>query len=95
MNKRDLYKKLGDIQRDIQSIKDELFPEGPPNKESQQEQLAASKGWGFLNTANCKGCSATIDWYKTDKSKYMPLNAGTDVPHWSTCPNREQFKRKH
>jgi len=45
--------------------------------------------------AECSGsdCRAKIDWYKTPKGKRIPVDAGTFIVHWSTCPNSKQFKK--
>jgi hypothetical protein len=40
----------------------------------------------------CRGCDARIYWVKTDKGRNMPIDCG-GVPHWVSCPNRDQFKR--
>lgn len=55
----------------------------------------------------CKGCGRQIEWIKTEAGKQMPvdpdlvtvvLKDGRVVrgyrPHWATCPNAEQFRRK-
>jgi hypothetical protein len=48
-------------------------------------------------SAVCKGCSADIEWWKTPKGKSIPMDPMPDersraVAHWTTCPNRKQFK---
>jgi len=49
-----------------------------------------------LETAGavCSGCNAAIDWWKTPRDKKIPIDAGTFKPHWVTCPNAKQFRRK-
>ena len=57
------------------------------------------------STAICQGCGADIVWLKTNKGKNMPVDAssyngeklyehGKHVPHWSTCPKADKFRKK-
>jgi hypothetical protein len=52
-------------------------------------------GYKFDNRGRCMGkdCQAEIEWWLTPKGKRIPLDAGTLEPHWSTCPNREDFRK--
>lgn len=43
--------------------------------------------------SHCTACNAEIEWWRTPKGKNIPLDAGTLVPHWSTCPKADQFRR--
>jgi hypothetical protein len=49
-----------------------------------------------LETAGavCSGCRAAIDWWITPREKKIPIDAGTFKPHWVSCPNAKQFRRK-
>lgn len=53
----------------------------------------AARGYTFDGKAHCKGCNAEIEWWTTPKNKHIPLDPGTLVPHWSTCPNAKEFRR--
>lgn len=55
------------------------------------------------NWAKCVSCHADITWVKTRNDKNMPINGhlrasvfehGTHVPHWSSCPEHAQYRRK-
>lgn len=55
------------------------------------------------NWAKCSTCGADITWVKTRNDKPMPINGhirtgffehGTHVPHFSTCPEHAQHRRK-
>lgn len=43
--------------------------------------------------ARCSSCKAEIEWWRTPKGKNIPLDSGTLVPHWSTCPNAADFRK--
>jgi ribonuclease HI len=45
-------------------------------------------------SAHCSGCQALIDWWITPREKKIPIDAGTFKPHWITCPNAKQFRRR-
>lgn len=55
-------------------------------------QLPAAKaelndaGYSFSKKALCRKCQARIEFWRTPKGTLIPLNIGTVVPHWSTCP---------
>jgi len=54
-------------------------------------------GYVFENDSNCKACGAPIEWYRTPKGKMMPMDVepgGDCVPHWGTCPNATDFRKK-
>jgi hypothetical protein len=40
----------------------------------------------------CKACKAAIEFWRTPKNKMIPLNVGTYVPHWATCPEAKRFR---
>lgn len=53
----------------------------------------------FKSTAVCKGRGAAIEWWLTTNKKMMPFDPIADdfvqaIPHWSTCPKRDNFKPK-
>lgn len=43
--------------------------------------------------SKCSGCDADIVWIKTAAGKSMPVD-GDGTPHWATCPNAKDFKKK-
>jgi hypothetical protein len=47
----------------------------------------------FEGDAQCKACHADIEWWTTPKGKKIPMNHGTAIPHWSTCPRAEDFRK--
>ena len=65
--------------------------------ETRREMLRAK--YVFKSLASCKGCGAKIEWWRTTKGRMMPFDPIADdnvkvVPHWGTCPKRDQFKSK-
>lgn len=50
-------------------------------------------GYEHEGTANCKACKAPIEWWSTPNGKKIPMDHGTATPHWSTCPNADDFRR--
>jgi ribonuclease HI len=42
----------------------------------------------------CRGCKALIDFYNTPLGKVVPVDHGTAMPHFKTCPNADQFRKK-
>jgi hypothetical protein len=61
---------------------------------------------GELDMSQCKRCGAAIVWLKTLKGANMPVNANTvkegdyyfrrdrHMPHWATCPDAAEFRKK-
>jgi hypothetical protein len=50
------------------------------------------------STSECRGCGAEIGFAKTKKGKWIPFDPPEDEsqpvePHWSTCPNAEEFRK--
>lgn len=57
-------------------------------------------------TTECLGCGEYIVWVRTEGEKWMPVDADTyeegdelydsdkHAPHWASCPNAKQFRRK-
>lgn len=76
-----------------------------PEKREDLEAL----GYVFDNDARCRGCGAAIEWWITPKGKKMPMSVKEArdpakgalapiesfrrVPHWTDCPNAEDFRR--
>lgn len=50
-------------------------------------------GYKFDGRGRCKSCHAEIAWYRTPNDKPIPLDEGTLVPHWTTCPDRDKFRK--
>lgn len=58
----------------------------------------------------CKGCKQEIEWVKMPSGKRMPVDKKPTIvvvvedgqgravegyqPHWATCPNADEFRRK-
>jgi hypothetical protein len=61
---------------------------------SSTEELEAD-GYTFLNESRCRGakCGAMIAWWQTPKGNRIPLDPDTLEPHFSTCPDRQEFKK--
>lgn len=83
---------------------------GPKPRVSKQKANPEPTGWptsrhkmqlaGYrLQYARaCKLCKAQIEFWKTPSGKLMPLDRRPDdtfMPHWSTCPNAADFRKKH
>jgi hypothetical protein len=50
------------------------------------------QGYKFEGDASCKKCGAAIEWWTTPRNKKMPVDHGTATPHWSSCPNADDFR---
>lgn len=65
-----------------------------PKKPSEYRE----QGYRFDKWAKCKGCGRKIAWVETPKGKYIPIDPingdGEMLPHWSTCPNANDFRKK-
>ena len=57
--------------------------------------------------AKCKSCGADIIWIEMQSGKKMPCNSEKTtivtedgktitgyIPHWATCPNAQNFKKR-
>jgi len=47
------------------------------------------------NVSYCKGCGAEIEWRQvTTKNgiRFLPFNKGTNISHFTTCPNANEFR---
>jgi hypothetical protein len=40
----------------------------------------------------CRTCGEDIEWWKTKNGKMIPMNLGTAVSHFSTCPQADQHR---
>lgn len=75
---------------------------------TSKEGLEAA-GYLFDGEGHCKACGVYIEWYITPRDKKMPMEVvpvkATDnffapvkeyqrIPHWSSCPNAADFRKK-
>jgi len=51
-------------------------------------------GYRFDGESDCKGCGVAIEWWITPNGKKMPVDHGTAMPHWKTCPQAELFRKE-
>lgn len=67
------------------------------------DQLKAA-GYEYDNDSICRGCKESIEWWITPRGAKMPISvketatikhASADLrePHFSTCPNAEDFRK--
>ena len=45
------------------------------------------------NVSECTGCKAVIIWINTKMGESMPLDPD-GVPHWASCRNARDFKKR-
>lgn len=60
------------------------------------DQLEAA-GYRYEGTGTCTGETCgdrVIQWWRTPKGKAIPLDPDTKEPHFSTCPDAKDFKKK-
>lgn len=50
-------------------------------------------GYTYGGVGKCRACSADMLWYKTPSGKSIPLDVGTFIAHFSTCPNAADFRK--
>jgi len=52
-------------------------------------------GYIFRNASKCSGkdCGREIYWFKSPKGCFMAVDVVDFKPHWSVCPNAEDFKK--
>lgn len=52
-------------------------------------------GYVYERTRRCYGktCGAEIEEWRTPNGKMMPIDPGTMQPHWSTCPDAQDFRK--
>jgi len=55
-------------------------------------------GYVFEDESFCKACGASIERMSTPRGKKLPIDlttrgSDTAVPHWSTCPNADDFRK--
>ena len=58
-----------------------------------------AEGYAFSNHGTCRGCYADIEWWQTPKGSKIPMDpmdrgSSPAVAHFSTCPNREEFRKE-
>lgn len=57
--------------------------------------LPASQHGQVVNRSACRSCGAAILWVVTATGKRTPVNDdGTDVSHFSTCPDSGNWRKK-
>lgn len=44
-------------------------------------------------TDKCRSCDAPVQWVKTATGKWTPANPDGS-PHWATCPQAKEWKKK-
>jgi hypothetical protein len=52
------------------------------------------RGFKQKEDAVCRGCGADMTWWETPRGKNLPMNRGTAVAHFTTCPNAEDFRSR-
>jgi hypothetical protein len=50
------------------------------------------QGYKLSNRAECRACGADIEWWSTPHGKKLPVNYGTAIAHWATCPQAALFR---
>lgn len=68
-----------------------------PFPQTLNELKAAN--YSFSDYATCRGCGADLEWWITPSGKKIPMDPMTSgdskaVPHWSTCSNADDFRKK-
>ncbi len=51
-------------------------------------------GYKFSDKGQCSKCRASIEWWITPKNRKTPLDSGTLITHFATCPNAAEFRKK-
>ncbi len=53
-------------------------------------------GYHFLGQGACKaeGCGYQIYWYRAPSGQIMPIDAGSQLPHWRVCVNAKKFRKR-
>lgn len=65
----------------------------PNSKFPNTPDAAIAAGYSMRHeNVQCRGCPAMIDFWTTPNDKKIPVDHGTFVPHWTTCPNSQQFR---
>lgn len=68
------------------------------NYETPEELVAA--GYTLSRLSRCSAihnggtCNESIEWWRTPEGRFIPLDAETLQPHWSTCVDAELFRRR-
>lgn len=53
--------------------------------------------WELVYIRNCKRCAKSLEFWRTDKNKFAPLEVieGNKLQsHFSTCPFADEFRKK-
>ena len=52
-------------------------------------------GYVFVKLGHCReeSCGDAISWWKTPDEKFMPLDATTLEPHWTSCKKPKRFRK--
>lgn len=60
-----------------------------------REELVAA-GYEFERVTRCTGatCRRLIEFWRTPYGKRMPLDSPELTPHFATCPDVQEFRRK-
>jgi len=66
-----------------------------PTNVEELEALGFVRNKDRIEQTRCRGkdCRAEITWWITPRKKQMPFNADM-TPHWATCPNADDFRRR-
>lgn len=49
-------------------------------------------GYTFEGAGRCRTCGEDIEWWETPSHKKIPMDHGTAVSHFSTCPQADQHR---
>jgi hypothetical protein len=53
-------------------------------------------GYSYLGESRCSECGAPIQWWETPWKNKMPFDTQEDgklIPHWSSCPKPDRFRK--
>lgn len=42
----------------------------------------------------CRSCNQGIRWIITANGKRSPINLSDGLPHWASCPEAKQWRKK-
>jgi hypothetical protein len=51
-------------------------------------------GYKYENDAKCRTCGADIEWWISPNNKKIPMDHGTAIAHFTTCPDADQHRSK-
>lgn len=52
------------------------------------------KGFKQEDDSLCRSCGAEMTWWETPRGKKLPMNRGTAVAHFTTCPNADEHRSR-